>query len=141
MQHNQKCYWIGVREFFRWNRSVFSGISGEDSLILRNDLKCGIMYMEVTMKIICGILLIVLVIPIGAALAVGPAEEPPSLEARIEKLEAEVVWLKTRDAQVRAALLGVAEIADKNTDLFILRFKRLEDVVFQVPLKEGEHKG
>ena len=93
------------------------------------------------MKIICGILLIVLVIPIGVALAVGPAEEPVSLEARVEKLEAEVVWLKTRDVQVRGALLGMAELMDKNTDLFILRFKRLEDVVFQVPLKEGEHKG
>ena len=93
------------------------------------------------MRIICGILLIVLVIPIGAALAVGPAEEPLSMEARIEKLEAEVVWLRTRDVQVRAALLGVAEIADKNTDLFFRRLKALEDVVFQAPLKEGEHKG
>ena len=93
------------------------------------------------MKILCGILLILLVIPIGAALTVGHAEEPPSLEARIEKLEAEVVWLKKRDVQVRGALLGVAEIMDRNTDLFVLRLKKLEDVVFQVPLREGEHKG
>ena len=77
----------------------------------------------------------------GVVLTVSHAEEPVSLEARIEKLEAEVVWLRTRDAQVRGAIMGMAEIADKNTDLFILRFKRLEDVVFQVPLKEGEHKG
>ena len=94
------------------------------------------------MKIICGILLIVLTMQImGVVLTVSHAEEPPSLEARIEKLEAEVVWLKTRDVQVRGALLGVAEIMDKNTDLFVLRLKKLEDVVFQVPLREGEHKG
>ena len=93
------------------------------------------------MRIICGILLIVLVIPIGVALAVGPAEEPVSMEARIEKLEAEVVWLKKRDVQVRRALMGIAELMDFNTGLFNQRFKALEDVVFQVPLKEGEHKG
>jgi len=93
------------------------------------------------MKILCGILLIVLVL--GVVFTVSHAEEPPtvSLEARIEKLEAEVVWLKTRDVQVRAALMGVAEIADKNTELFFRRLKKLEDVVFQAPLKEGEHKG
>ena len=91
------------------------------------------------MKILCGILLVVLIM--GVVLTVSHAEEPLSLEARIEKLEAEVVWLKTRDVQVRAALMGVAEIADKNTDLFFRRLKALEDVVFQEPLKEGEHKG
>ena len=91
------------------------------------------------MRIICGILLIVLIT--GAALTVIHAEEPVSMEARIEKLEAEVVWLRTRDVQVRAAIMGVAEIADKNTDLFVRRLKALEDVVFQGPLKEGEHKG
>ena len=90
-------------------------------------------------RIICVILLIMLVIPIGVALAVGPVEEP--LEARIEKLEAEVVWLKTRDVQVRAAIMGIADIADKNTNLFAQRLKALEDVVFQGPLREGEHKG
>ena len=93
------------------------------------------------MKILCGILLVVLIMFV--VFTVSHAEEPPtvSLEARIEKLEAEVVWLKTRDVQVRGALLGVAEIMDRNTDLFVLRLKKLEDVVFQVPLREGEHKG
>ena len=91
------------------------------------------------MKILCGILLIVLIT--GVVFTVSHAEEPLSLEARIEKLEAKVVWLKTRDVQVRAALLGVAEIMDKNTELFFRRLKALEDVVFQAPLKEGEHKG
>ena len=94
------------------------------------------------MKIICGILLIVLTMQImGVVLTVSHAEEPPSLEARIEKLEAEVVWLKTRDVQVRGALMGIAELMDFNTGLFNQRFKKLEEAVFQVPLREGEHKG
>ena len=92
------------------------------------------------MKIICGILLVVLIM--GVVFTVSHAEEPPavSLEARIEKLEAEVVQLKEREAQLRAALIGLAEIMDFNTSLFEKRLKGLEEVVFP-PRQDGEHTG